>query len=186
MNGQPGGAAPDGGLAGLAEFNGGPDDSIRGVLMSCCSSARWADAMLAGRPCDSVGSLLRRSDESVDALTPDDLLAALSGHPRIGERRSEVGGEDGDRAGRWSRGEQAGMDDAAELTRRALADGNAAYERRFGHIYLVCATGRSASELLGLLRARLAHDDGTEWQVVRSELKKINQIRLLKLIGEPA
>ncbi len=143
--------------------------------------------MLAGRPCDSAGSLLRRSDESVDALTPDDLRAALSGHPRIGERRGEGdSGEAGDRAGHWSRGEQAGMDDAAEITRRALADGNAAYERRFGHISLVGAPGRPAGELLELLRARLANDDGTEWQVVRSELKKINQIRLLKWIGERA
>jgi 2-oxo-4-hydroxy-4-carboxy-5-ureidoimidazoline decarboxylase len=191
MRGQGAGAPAGSTLAGLAEFNGIGAEAARQALMSCCSSARWADAVLAGRPCDSVGSLLRRSDEAVDELTPDDLRDALAGHPRIGERRgdgggSEGGGSEGGRrggGGDWSGEEQAGMDGAAEVTRRALADDNMAYERRFGHIYLVCATGRSADELLGLLRARLAHDAGTEWQVVRSELKKINEIRLRKLIG---
>src|SRR6266567_3186276 len=107
-----------------------------------------------------------------------DLGDALSGHPRIGER-SEVGPDQD----RWSGQEQAGLDGAGQITRRAIAEGNAAYEERFGHIYLVCATGRTAGELLELLRARLGHDAETEWQAVRSELKKINRIRLEKLIG---
>lgn len=159
-------------LAGLAAFNGLGGDAARQALMACCSSARWAGAVLAGRPYDSAAALLRQSDEAVAGLTPGDLRDALSGHPRIGAG-----------AGRWSREEQAGVDGAAEVTRRALADGNAAYERRFGHIYLVCATGRSAGELLELLRSRLANDGETEWQVLRSELGKINRIRLRKLIG---
>jgi 2-oxo-4-hydroxy-4-carboxy-5-ureidoimidazoline decarboxylase len=187
MSSQGAGAPAGSTLAGLAEFNGIGAEAARQALMSCCSSARWADAVLAGRPWDSVGSLLRRSDEAVDELTPGDLRDALAGHPRIGERRGdgEGGDSEGGRrgGGDWPGEEQAGMDGAAAVTRRALADGNMAYERQFGHIYLVCATGRSADELLGLLRARLAHDAGTEWQVVRSELKKINGIRLRKLIG---
>ena len=81
-----------------------------------------------------------------------------------------------------SRQEQAGVQAADRATLRALAEGNEAYERRFGHIYLVCATGRSAAELLALLRERLGHDPGTEWGIVRRELGKINRIRLQQLL----
>src|SRR5712692_2625931 len=157
VNNQPGGAAGTRDLTGLARFNGLPAQAARQALMACCSSQSWAEAVASGRPYESAASLLRRSDEAVAGLTPGDLSDALSGHPRIGERRDD----DGD--GSWSRAEQAGMDGAAELTRRALADGNVAYEERFGHIYLVCATGRSADELLDLLRARLGNDAETEW-----------------------
>ena len=108
-------------------------------------------------------------------LAPADLEQALAGHPRIGERH----GADG-----RSRREQAGVLGADPATIRALADGNQAYERRFGHIYLVCATGRGAGELLALLRERLGNDQATEWEVVRRELAKINRIRLTRLIEE--
>jgi 2-oxo-4-hydroxy-4-carboxy-5-ureidoimidazoline decarboxylase len=178
MRNQPASAASAGDLAGLARLNGLPAQAARQALMACCSSPAWAETVASGRPYESAASLLRRSDEAVAGLTPGDLSDALSGHPRIGERRDEDG------EGSWSRAEQAGLDGAAELTRRALADGNLAYEQRFGHIYLVCATGRSADELLELLRARLGHNAETEWRVVRSELKKINRIRLHKLLGD--
>jgi 2-oxo-4-hydroxy-4-carboxy-5-ureidoimidazoline decarboxylase len=176
----------------IAEFNTLPGEAARAALMRCCSSARWAEAVAAGRPYDCLAAVQRRSDEAVDGLAAADLGDALSGHPRIGERRDDDDAADADNAcagvgvGRWSRQEQAGLDGAAELTRRALADGNMAYEQRFGHIYLVCATGRSGGELLDLLRERLGNDGETEWGVVRSELKKINRIRLGKLIGGPA
>jgi 2-oxo-4-hydroxy-4-carboxy-5-ureidoimidazoline decarboxylase len=103
-----------------------------------------------------------------------ELQAALAGHPRIGARTGPG----------WSRGEQAGVDQADEPVAAALAAGNQEYEDRFGHIYLVCATGRSGPELLALLRERLGHDPDTEWDVVRAELAQINRIRLGKLIGE--
>ena len=103
---------------------------------------------------------------------------ALDGHPRIGDRRVE--------AGSLSSQEQAGVRGADDSVRHALDAGNAEYERQFGHIYLACATGRSASELLALLHERLGNDPGTEWSVVASELAKINQIRLRKLIGAVA
>jgi 2-oxo-4-hydroxy-4-carboxy-5-ureidoimidazoline decarboxylase len=109
----------------------------------------------------------------VARLAPAGLEQALAGHPRIGERH----GADG-----RSRREQAGVHGADPATIRALADGNEEYERRFGHIYLVCATGRSAGELLALLRERLSNDPGTEWEVVRRELAKINRIRLTRLL----
>jgi 2-oxo-4-hydroxy-4-carboxy-5-ureidoimidazoline decarboxylase len=176
MNVRPAHPPGDQERARLEEFNGLPIEAARQALLDCCSSARWVSAVMAGRPYASVTSLLRQSDEAVAGLTPGDLRDALSGHPRIGERRD-------DGADRWTRAEQAGVAGAARPTMQALADGNVAYERRFGHIYLVCATGRTAPELLALLTARLENDPDTEWGVVRSELQKINRIRLGKLPG---
>jgi 2-oxo-4-hydroxy-4-carboxy-5-ureidoimidazoline decarboxylase len=141
----------------------------------CCSSARWAAEVASGRPYASADRILARSDQAVARLAPADLEQALAGHPRIGERH---GADD------RSRREQAGVLGGDPATLQALADGNEAYERRFGHIYLVCATGRSAGELLALLRERLGNDPGTEWGVVRRELAKINQIRLARLLEE--
>jgi 2-oxo-4-hydroxy-4-carboxy-5-ureidoimidazoline decarboxylase len=181
-------AASAGDLTGLARFNGLPAEAARQALMACCSSRSWAEAVASGRPYESAARALRSSDEAVAGLTPGDLGEALSGHPRIGEGReggtSREGGT-GIEGGmnRWPRAEQAGLDGAADTIRRALAEGNAAYEQRFGHIYLVCASGRSAGELLDLLRARLGNDAETERGVLRSELKKINRIRLDKLLG---
>jgi 2-oxo-4-hydroxy-4-carboxy-5-ureidoimidazoline decarboxylase len=166
-----------GGLAGL---NARPAEAARQLLLGCCSSARWAGALLAGRPYPSGTRLLQCSDEAVACLTPADLRDALAGHPRIG---AGAGAGRAGADGRWSRPEQAGVTGADEATLRELAAGNRAYEQRFGHIYLVCATGRTAAELLAVLRARLANDSGTEWDVVRSELQKINRIRLGKLLG---
>jgi 2-oxo-4-hydroxy-4-carboxy-5-ureidoimidazoline decarboxylase len=177
----------------LAEFNGLAGAEAGRALLLCCASARWAEAVAAGRPYPSVADLLRRSDGAVAVLEPADLHAALAGHPRIGDRA--VAGADGagaDGAGadsapaHWPGREQAGVASADEGTLRALAAGNQAYERQFGHIYLVCATGRSAGELLALLRTRLDNDPDTEWGVVRSELQKINRIRLVKLLGGSA
>jgi len=139
----------------------------------CCSSARWAAEVASGRPYASADQLLARSDQAVARLAPADLEQALAGHPRIGEGR---GADD------RSRREQAGVLGADPVTIQALADGNEAYERRFGHIYLVCATGRSAGELLALLQERLGNDPAAEWGVVRGELAKINRIRLARLL----
>lgn len=141
-------------------------------LLACCTSERWIHNVTAGRPYGSVSEILARSDESVAGLDRRDLEQALVGHPRIGARSA---------AGPSGR-EQAGVQGADQATLRALAEGNEAYERRFGHIYLVCATGRSAGELLALLRERLGHDPGAEWGIVRRELGKINRIRLQRLL----
>jgi 2-oxo-4-hydroxy-4-carboxy-5-ureidoimidazoline decarboxylase len=178
--------------AGLERLNGLPDGAAREELLACCSSARWAADVLSGRPFATVGEVLARSDQSVAGLTQADLEQALAGHPRIGDRlrvgsaadtgaASGLPGQGAAAAG-WSRQEQAGVQAADQAIVGALAEGNEAYERRFGHIYLVCATGRSGAELLALLRERLGNDPGTEWDVVRRELGKINRVRLRKLL----
>ncbi len=145
--------------------------------MACCSSARWAAEVVSGRPYATAGELLANSDAAVAGLVPAELEQALAGHPRIGERRG---------VDERSRREQAGVLAADPATIQALADGNEEYERRFGHIYLVCATGRDAAGLLALLRERLGNDPDTEWGVVRRELGKINRIRLAKLLEDGA
>jgi len=157
------------------ELNGLTEAAVRQELRACCASARWIQEVAAARPYASEAALLAASDDAVASLTDADLREALDGHPRIGDRRVE--------AGSLSSQEQAGVRGADDSLRQALDAGNAEYESRFGHIYLAGATGRSASELLVFLRERLSNDPGTEWKVVASELAKINQIRLRKLLG---
>jgi 2-oxo-4-hydroxy-4-carboxy-5-ureidoimidazoline decarboxylase len=157
---------------GLEALNAMPAAQASEHLLACCTSERWIHNVTSGRPYGSVGEILARSDESVAGLDRSDLEQALAGHPRIGTRS----------AAGPSRREQAGVQGADPATLQALAEGNEAYERRFGHVYLVCATGRSAGELLALLRERLGHDPGTEWGIVRRELGKINRIRLRRLL----
>lgn len=171
MNGR---SAPANRPVTLTSLNAMPAELAQQQLLACCSSARWAAHVVSGRPYGSAHELLANSDEAVAGLAPADLEQALAGHPRIGDRN---------RADGRSRREQAGVLGADPATIQALAEGNEAYERRFGHIYLVCATGRNAAELLALLRERLGNDPGTEWDVVRSELGKINRIRLRGLLA---
>jgi 2-oxo-4-hydroxy-4-carboxy-5-ureidoimidazoline decarboxylase len=188
----------------LAEFNALPAAAARQALLACCSAARWAAEVTAGRPFGTLDDVLRRSDAAVSGLTEAELSEALAGHPRIGrpEPAGPAGpGEPGTgqpgtgqpgtgqpETGRpgWSRREQSGVNPADQATMQALADGNQAYERRFGHLYLVCATGRSGPELLALLQQRLGNDPAAEWRVVRAELEKINRIRLAKLLAGPS
>jgi 2-oxo-4-hydroxy-4-carboxy-5-ureidoimidazoline decarboxylase len=141
--------------------------------------------MAADRPYATVADAQAHSDAAVGALSIADLAAALDGHPRIGER-PPADRPVRQRSAGWARQEQAGVHAADTATMASLAEANAAYEQRFGHIYLVCAAGRSGTELLAILRERLSNDDKTEWHVVRTELGKINQIRLAELLGKQA
>ncbi len=172
------------GTDGLTWFNELPAGAARQALLDCCSVPGWAELMAAARPYSSAHEAARRSGEIVAALTITDLADALAGHPRIGERPDPAGGNS--RAAAWSRREQSGVDADDTSTRQALAEANRQYEQRFGHIYLVCASGLNAAQLLAWLRERLANEPAAEWRVVRRELGKINQIRLRQLlVGGP-
>jgi 2-oxo-4-hydroxy-4-carboxy-5-ureidoimidazoline decarboxylase len=162
----------------LARFNGLASAAAREQLLACCSSPVWADRMTAGRPYSSARDAVRQSSAIVAMLTVPELEAALAGHPRIGERPAGT-----EPAAEWSRAEQSGVSSSDEATRQALADGNQEYERQFGHVYLVAASGRSGAELLTLLRSRLRNTPVTEWRVVRTELQKINEIRLVTMLA---
>jgi 2-oxo-4-hydroxy-4-carboxy-5-ureidoimidazoline decarboxylase len=162
------GEPPEG--IGLPAFNAMPDGRARDVLLGCCRAAGWAGKVAAGRPYPSLDGLLA---EAAAALTDEDVTEALAGHPRIGDAAASA----------WSRGEQAGVSGAGHAVLAGLAAGNRAYEERFGQIYLVCAAGRSAAELLAILRDRLGHEPEAEHQVTRDELRKINELRLTRAIG---
>jgi len=168
----------------LTHLNELPAPAARDELLACCSARPWAERMAAGRPYWSARDAIRQSAMIVASMTATDLAEALAGHPRIGERTEA--GHGPLRSAAWSAQEQSGVTDADAETAGALAESNLEYERRFGHIYLVCASGRTGPQLLSLLRSRLRNDAPAEWQVVRSELQKINELRLRKLLaGSP-
>ncbi|WP_433467774.1 2-oxo-4-hydroxy-4-carboxy-5-ureidoimidazoline decarboxylase [Spirillospora sp. CA-128828] len=147
-------------------------------LAACCASRRWVGA-IAGRSYADLGALRAASERALDDLEWADVEEALAAHPRIGERVEAATREAG-----WSRGEQSGMDGAAADVQAALIEGNRAYERRFGHVFLICASGLPALEMLGDLLERLGNDVETERDVVRRELAKIVDLRLAKLVEE--
>jgi len=156
------------------------EDEARAALAQCCGSRAWVAEMLARRPFPSRDALLRDADQVWWSLPTEDWLEAFRSHPRIGERKAEAGQTERER--RWSAGEQAGMTAAPDATRVAIADGNREYERRFGYIYIVCASGRSADEMLRLLRERLENPPETEIRVAAGEQARITRLRLEKLL----
>jgi allantoicase len=172
--------SPDAGAlyaVGLRWWNELPRADAAAQVAPCCASAAWAAELVAGRPYGGTDALTAASERIVAGLPWDEVLRALAAHPRIGERPAVPGREAG-----WSRAEQAGLGDDAVLA-LDLVEANRAYEERFGHVYLVRASGRSGSELLDLLRARLGNDEATEQEVVRRELAEITSLRLWKLWG---
>jgi OHCU decarboxylase len=158
---------------------GGPAEGAREALLACCGSALWVEEMMRRRPFASVEALQAAATDAFDALGAGDWLDAFAAHPRIGERQAAV--DTGTRAAHWSRVEQAAMAEADDDLRGTLAEAQREYEDRFGHIFLVCASGRSASELLADCRARLANDADTELRVAAGEQRKITSLRLARL-----
>ncbi|MEU2255576.1 2-oxo-4-hydroxy-4-carboxy-5-ureidoimidazoline decarboxylase [Nocardia xishanensis] len=158
--------------AGITGFNALCDAAATDALLACCASPAWAREVLAGRPYRSADDLYQAADAVLAALSEEDLDRAVAAHPRIGDRPDNAA----------SAREQSGVAAATDAVRSALAEGNRAYEQRFGHLYLVCATGRSGAELLDLLTTRLHNDPSTERAVMRTELAKINRIRLRRML----
>ncbi|MFC4000648.1 2-oxo-4-hydroxy-4-carboxy-5-ureidoimidazoline decarboxylase [Prauserella oleivorans] len=151
----------------LTEFNSADSDRLRPLLTDCLAVPRWVDTVLAGRPYADRNALLAAADL---ALEPAEIHAAMAAHPRIGEKP----------AGGHSRAEQSGVDESdAERFRAA----NAEYEKRFGHVFLVCANGRSGSELLAILQKRLGNTAETELTIAGEELVKIARLRLDKAVS---
>ena len=157
-------------MPGLARLNALPAEDAVAVLLGCCSAPGWARRVAGKRPFGSVDDLLTAADAAWAARTPDELEAAMAGHPRIGERGLSA----------QSRQEQAAVGSDAG-TIQALRDANAAYEDRFGHVFLICATGRGPDEILAELRRRMAHDPDAEREVAAAEIGKINALRLQRL-----
>jgi len=167
-------------MDGLSRLNELAPSEAREALLRCCGAARWADAMAARRPFPGRDALLAAADEVWWRLGEGDWREAFTHHPRIGDKEALRARFPDTR--RWAAGEQAGVEGAPEEVREALAEGNRAYEDRFGYIFIVCATGRPAGEMLDLLRARLPNDPVREVRLAAGEQAKITRLRLEKLL----
>lgn len=162
------------GALGLDGFNRLTDRQRMHLLFGVCSSTIWARRVLAGAPFRDVDALLDRADRVLAELPDAEIDAALDGHPRIGAKADNPS----------SAREQAAVSIAGDDVKAELAAKNREYEATFGYVYLVCASGRSAQELLAILIERLQNDPETERRVMRSELAKINRLRLHRLLSE--
>ena len=160
---------------GLDGFNRLTDRQRMNLLFGVCSSTIWARRVLAGAPFRDVDALLDRADRVLAELPDAEIDAALDGHPRIGAKVDNAS----------SAREQAAVTTAGDEVKAQLALKNREYDDKFGYVYLVCASGRSAEELLAILTDRLGNDPETERRVMRSELAKINGLRLQRLLSEP-
>jgi len=171
-------------MSGLERLNEMSDDDATAALLTCCGSPVWARQMNRLRPFISEAELLEAADRLWWSLNAEDWLEAFRAHPRIGERTAEWPQDE--RAAAWSAQEQSGATDAAGDVTAALAEGNRAYEQRFGHIYIVSAAGKSAGEMLSLLRERLANEPDAELPIAAGEQARITRLRLEKLLAEDA
>jgi 2-oxo-4-hydroxy-4-carboxy-5-ureidoimidazoline decarboxylase len=157
----------------LTVFNTAGAGDAEGDVARCCASRAFAAAIVAGRPYDDFDALDAAIDTEFARLGWADVAEALREHPRIGDQA----------AAGWSRAEQAGAAAAAPDVTAELAEGNRAYEERFGHVFLICATGLSGEQMLAALRYRLGNDPGEERRIVTDELRKITRLRMRKLLG---
>ena len=145
----------------------------RSELRSVNGSTKWFDGIAMARPFADWDQLVATSDKVWSSLSAEDWMEAFRAHPRIGERKEGA---------RWTAQEQSGTQSASDQTMKALAEGNLEYEKKFGHIYLVCATGRSADEMLANLRERMKNDPKDEFRIAAEEQRKITALRLEKLV----
>lgn len=164
----------------LASINDLTSADAQAAFLDCCGSHTWADAMTNARPFRMLEDLYETAEKKWFALTPADWLEAFAAHPKIGSR--EKAPSQKERAGNWSAGEQAGVADAALTTRDELAEYNRLYQDKFGFIFIVCATGKTADEMLAICKARLGNSMETELRLAAIEQHKITEIRLNKLL----
>lgn len=166
----------------VAEFDALPDAEARERLTACCAAVAWVAAMLAARPCRDRDALLAAADRAWAALSQAQLGAAIAHHPRLGESHAAASLTARER--QWSEHEQAAARAAGDDARAALAEGNAEYEQRFGHTFILCASGRSAEDMLAALRARLHNEPEAERAITAEELRKITLLRVEKLLAD--
>ncbi len=166
--------------AGLQRLNGMARHDAAEALMRCCGSSRWAAKMADRRPFDSMDDLLRNADDVWRSLGARDHLEAFGHHPRIGE--SAANAPRADPTGTWSAFEQSGMARAPDALRDRIARGNDEYFAKFGFVFLICATGRSAEEMHAELQRRLGSDRSTELANAAEQQRLITRLRLERLL----
>jgi 2-oxo-4-hydroxy-4-carboxy-5-ureidoimidazoline decarboxylase len=164
----------------LHELNTLPKDQLKDALFKCCGSANWVEKMLPFFPADDLVELLEDAEEQWWKCTEADWLEAFTHHPKIGDIDSLK--KKFASTAQWAAGEQSGAVAASDDVLKALAEGNDQYEKKFGFIFIVCATGKSAAEMLQLLQARLPNKKEDEIEIAADEQSKITKLRLEKLL----
>ncbi len=157
----------------VRDLNALEESQAQKVLRECCGSARWTGEMIARRPFSDAESMHAAAHDLWWSLAESDWLEAFACHPKIGETKP---------VSDWSSQEQQGMAAATIDTAGAIAALNREYQQRFGHIFIVCATGKSAAEMRGLLEQRLENDPKNELRIAAAEQMKITHLRLDKLL----
>lgn len=164
----------------LDEWNRADAATARAAMLACCGAKRWAKAMVTARPLASVVELSETADRVWATMEEPDWLEAFACHPRIGERKPHATGQ----SAAWSKQEQASAAAASDRILAELAEKNVLYEQRFGFTYIVCATGKSAEEMLAILARRLNSDRPTELREAAEQQRQILQIRLGKWLAQ--
>ncbi len=160
---------------GLARFNALEKHAAFAALYEACASTAWAERLLAARPYATAEDLYTASDAAMAELSTQDLAEAMAGHPPIGRPKP------GDPA---SAREQRGMAGASEELRAQMLELNLAYQEKFGHVFLICATGRTGEQMRDAVKERIGNAPEREREIVRTELGKINRIRLARIVEE--
>jgi len=159
----------------LSTWNAAEQDAAIGALLNCCAARRWACAVAAQRPYANEEVLFEAADRIWASMQEPDWMEAFRAHPRIGERKVQHASA---QSKQWSSQEQASVEAAHSVTLSHLAAGNTRYEELFGFTYIVCATGKSADDMLAILQRRLASDRQTELREAAEQQRQITQIRL--------
>jgi len=162
-------------MGAIERFNALGENEATQQLMRCCGSSRWTRAMIAKRPFNSETELSREAQTVWNGLSNADFIEAFSHHPRIGDRV---------RSGGWESREQSGTASAGQSTLEELKLLNADYEAKFNHVFLICATGKSADEMLAALRMRLKNTAEEELKNAAQEQSLITQLRIKKMLDE--
>ena len=165
----------------LDEFNHMPAESAAALLTQCCAAEAWVAQVVQARPFQNLSALISQADLVWEGLQERDYLQAFEAHPKIGDVNSLREKYANTKA--MAGGEQSGVDGADDDVILRLSDGNTAYENKFGFIFIVCATGKSAAEMLALLEARLPNSRDTEIKNASIEQAKITTIRLNKMLA---
>lgn len=164
----------------LEELNTISQPQIKEELLKCCGSSTWVKMMMAYFPADSLEELLEKAEEIWYECSEDDWKEAFAHHPKIGDMASLT--RKFASTAEWASGEQSGMNTATAETISALAEGNSLYEAKFGYIFIVCATGKPAEEMLALLQGRLKNNAEKEIRIAAAEQIKITKLRITKLL----
>ena len=165
----------------LARWNALSSKEAAEELLPCCGSKAWAEKMAAQRPIADEIALLAACDTACDSLAECDWLEAFRGHPRIGETSAPAATSA--RSASWSRHEQRSARTENGAVQIAMAEGNRAYEQRFRRTFIICATGKSAAEILDTLRRRLQNDDSKELHEAAEQQRQIARLRLKKWLA---